>query len=125
MSRILAPLKTAGIDGLQMSSGDGVQPHCHPLFACFAGDYPKQLLATGVKAMECPKCNIPTEELRSNTALFDDGDLVFMQACREAGIKPVIHPFWEDLPHTNIFQAITPDILHQLYQGLIKHLFGW
>ncbi|KAG1760406.1 hypothetical protein EDD22DRAFT_980615 [Suillus occidentalis] len=25
----------------------------------------------------------------------------------------------------NIFQAVTPDILHQLYQGLIKHLHGW
>ncbi|KAG1891598.1 uncharacterized protein F5891DRAFT_1131557 [Suillus fuscotomentosus] len=132
MSRILAPLKTAGTDGLVMSSGDGVERHCHPLFACFAGDYPEQLLATGVKAMECPKCDIPTEELGSNTAPFeirdlhavldalsriDDSDLVFVQACREAGIKPIIHPYWEDLPHANIFQA--------LYQGLIKHLLGW
>ncbi|KAG1817029.1 hypothetical protein DFJ58DRAFT_720258 [Suillus subalutaceus] len=131
MSRILAPLKTAGIDGLMMSSGDGVQCHCHPLFVCFAGDYPEQLLATGVKAMECPKCDIPTEELGSNTAPFkicnlhavldalarvDDGDLAFVQACREAGIKPIIHPYWEDLPHANIFQAITPDVLHQIYQ---------
>ncbi|KAG1893712.1 uncharacterized protein F5891DRAFT_1131171 [Suillus fuscotomentosus] len=131
MSRILAPLKTAGIDGLQMSSGDGVQRHCHPLFACFSGDYPEQLLATGVKTMECLKCDIPTEELGSNTApfdicdlhavldalaRFDDGDLVFMQACHEARIKPIVYPFWEDLPHANIFQAITPDILHQLYQ---------
>ncbi|KAG1853554.1 hypothetical protein C8R48DRAFT_749627 [Suillus tomentosus] len=124
MSRILAPLKTAGTDGLVMSSGDGVERHCHPLFVCFAGDYPEQLLATGVKAMECPKCDIPTEELGSNTAPFeicdlhavldalsriDDGDLVFVQACREAGIKPIIHPYWEDLPHANIFQAVTPD----------------
>ncbi|KAG1732571.1 hypothetical protein EDB19DRAFT_1831279 [Suillus lakei] len=123
--------QTAGIDGLVMSSGDGIQCHCHPLFMCFAGDYPEQLLATGVKAMECLKCDIPTEELRSNTAPFkicnlhtvldalariDDGDLVFVQACCDTGIKPVIHPYWEDLPYTNIFQ---------LYQGLIKHLLGW
>ncbi|KAG1902405.1 uncharacterized protein F5891DRAFT_1127689 [Suillus fuscotomentosus] len=140
MSRILAPLKTAGTDGLVMSSGDGVERHCHPLFVCFAGDYPEQLLATGVKEMECLKCDIPTEELGSNTAPFeirdlhavldtlsriDDGDLVFVQACREAGIKLIIHPYWEDLPHANIFQAVTPDVLHQLYQGLIKHLLGW
>ncbi|KAG2153819.1 hypothetical protein DEU56DRAFT_725961 [Suillus clintonianus] len=140
VSRVLAPLKTVGIDGLVMSSGDGAQRHCHPLFACFAGDYPEQLLATGVKAMECPKCDIPTAELQSNTAPFelhdlhavldalvslDDGDLVFVQACRVAGIKPIIHPFWEDLPYVNIFQVITPDVLHQLYQGLIKHLLGW
>ncbi|KAG2054950.1 hypothetical protein BDR06DRAFT_883248, partial [Suillus hirtellus] len=140
MSHILALLKTAGTDGLVMSSGDGVERHCHPLFMCFAGNYPEQLLATRVKAMECRKCDIPTEELGSNTAPFEihdlhavldalsrinNGDLVFVQACCKAGIKPIIHPYWEDLPYANIFQAVAPDILHQLYQGLIKHLLGW
>ncbi|KAG1770180.1 hypothetical protein EDD22DRAFT_977203 [Suillus occidentalis] len=134
MSCILAPLKTAGVNGLVMSSGDGAWHRCHPLFACFVGDYPEQLLATGVKSMECPKCDVPTDELGSNTArydirdlhavldalaLIDEGDLAFVQACHAAGIKPVIHPFWEDLPYTNVFQAITPDVLHQLYQGLL------
>ncbi|KAJ6554870.1 hypothetical protein B0H19DRAFT_1072211 [Mycena capillaripes] len=45
-------------------------------------------------------------------------------ACTEAGIKPVVHPFWE-LPYTNIFLSITSDVLHQLYQGIIKHLIKW
>jgi hypothetical protein len=49
----------------------------------------------------------------------------FVQACCNAGIKPVVHLFWEQLPHVNIFQAVMPDILHQLYQGLIKHLLSW
>ncbi|KAG2052878.1 hypothetical protein BDR06DRAFT_983008 [Suillus hirtellus] len=123
-----------------MSSGDGVHHHCHPLFTCFVGDYPEQLLATGVKAMECPKCDIPTDKFESNTtpfnihdlhtvfnalAVIDKGDLAFVQACRAAAIKLIIHPFWEDPPYTNIYQAITPDMLHQLHQGLIKHLLGW
>jgi hypothetical protein len=30
MSRVLAPLKTPGNDGLVMRSGDGVQRRCHP-----------------------------------------------------------------------------------------------
>ncbi|KAG2140475.1 uncharacterized protein EDB93DRAFT_1241851 [Suillus bovinus] len=140
MSHILAPLNTAGNDGLVMSSGDGVCCRCHPLFACFVSNYLEQLLATGVKAMECPKCDIPTDKFESNMAPFnihdlhtvldalamiDEGDLAFVQACHAAAIKLIIHPFWEDLPYTNIYQAITPDVLHQLYQGLIKHLLGW
>jgi hypothetical protein len=49
----------------------------------------------------------------------------FVCAYLAAGIKPIIHPFWQDLLFANIFCVITPDVLHQLYQGLVKHLFGW
>ncbi|EJD43075.1 hypothetical protein AURDEDRAFT_34160, partial [Auricularia subglabra TFB-10046 SS5] len=34
-------------------------------------------------------------------------------------------PFWADWPHTNIHCAITSDVLHQLIQGVGKHLVGW
>ncbi|KAI0245417.1 hypothetical protein BJV78DRAFT_1287888 [Lactifluus subvellereus] len=55
-----------------------------------------------------------------------DGDPIeFKNACKEAGIKPIYHPFWEELPYTHIFRSITPDVLHQLYQGVIRHLISW
>ncbi|KAJ7889339.1 hypothetical protein B0H14DRAFT_2561838 [Mycena olivaceomarginata] len=49
----------------------------------------------------------------------------FTRACVEAGIKPIYHPFWEDLPYVNIFLSITSDVLHQLYEGVIKHVVAW
>ncbi|KAG1869020.1 hypothetical protein DFJ58DRAFT_857358 [Suillus subalutaceus] len=140
LSRVLTPLKSVGLDRLRMASGDGTLRRCHPLFASFVGDYPEQLLATGIKFGECPKCDIDADETGSNTAPFhlqklneildalaalNEGNLSFVHACSLAGIKPIVHPFWEDLPFTNIFHVITPDVLHQLYQGLIKHLLGW
>ena len=48
-----------------------------------------------------------------------------MQACREAGVKPIQHPFWENLLFLNIYQSIAPDILYNLYQGIVKHLISW
>jgi Plavaka transposase len=61
-----------------------------------------------------------------DTYILSDGDVhLFYQACHEAGMKPVYHPFWESLPLTDIFHSITPDILHQMLQGMVKHVIRW
>jgi hypothetical protein len=87
----------------------------------------------------CPKCCVTPGQLGEyqtfprlvqNTALdtylLANGNVpAFQQACREAGLKPVYHPFWESLPLADIFLSITPDILHQMLQGVMKHLIKW
>ena len=60
------------------------------------------------------------------TYLLANGNAhAFRQACREAGLKPVHHPFWEKFLLADIYMSITPDILHQLLQGMVKHLIRW
>ncbi|EIW63618.1 uncharacterized protein TRAVEDRAFT_114206 [Trametes versicolor FP-101664 SS1] len=141
MTRVLAPLATAGISGMHFASGDGVVRRGHPILATYVGDYPEQLLVMGGKNGECPKCTIGRNDLGRTVdtsrpfrnfalildalAALDEGPLAFTKACAGVGIKPIHHPFWQDLPYTNIFASITPDILHQLYQGVIKHLISW
>jgi hypothetical protein len=75
----------------------------------FDTDYPLRNIATVLDALR----------------KFDTAPSEFPEACRKAGIKQIPHPYWEDLPYCNIFTAIPPDILHQLYQGLVKHLIAW
>ncbi|KAJ7823158.1 hypothetical protein B0H14DRAFT_2370305 [Mycena olivaceomarginata] len=140
LSFITEPLQDAGVTGIKIASGDGKLRRGHPIVACYIGDYPEQLLVTCVKTGSCPtgqtthdhlgdgesEC-IPRDLANVLDALdqLESGGTTYMRACMEAGIKPVVHPFWEKLPYTNIFLAITSDVLHQLYQGVVKHLIGW
>ncbi|KAJ3726249.1 hypothetical protein C8R42DRAFT_694883 [Lentinula raphanica] len=34
-------------------------------------------------------------------------------------------PFWAGFPLTDIHRCIAPDVLHQLFQGVLKHLVSW
>ena len=53
VSCIMEPLQKAGFEGTAMTSGNGITHKCHPIFALFVGDYPEQILATGVKTGQC------------------------------------------------------------------------
>ena len=122
-----------------MASGDGIIRRCHPILVAYVGDYPEQLLVMCCQNFKCPKCHVDWEELGKYAVyqnrnlwdvldaltVFDRGPAAYIEACKEVSIKPVQCPFWENLPFTNIFQAITPDNLHQLYQGMVKHLISW
>ena len=139
MRDVLAPIGSYGETGVHMMSGDGIWRRCHPILAAFVGDYPEQALVTCTYNGHCPKCTVPAGQLGDfllfprrvqdtalDTYILADGDVrAFHHACREARLKPIYHPFWETLPLVDIFLSITPDILHQLLQGVMKHLIGW
>ena len=137
---VTAPLQDAGVSGELMSMGNGTLYQGHPLLACYIADYMEQILVCCCKSGECLKCEISLDNIgeeSSNSYPFRDLEKIlnalsqidnipnFREACHNAGIKPVFKPFWETLPYSNIFRSITPDILHQLYQGIFKHLKTW
>ena len=140
LSRIFAPLQRAAVHGILLKDGCGVLRRGHPILATYIGDYPEQVLVTGTKTKDCPKCTIPADKLGSLTepceprdlpailnalALADSNPRLFQEACNNLRIKPIFQPFFAQLPYMNIFQSITPDILHQLLQGILRHLLSW
>jgi hypothetical protein len=140
MAEIVKPLHGAGHNRMKVVSGDGIAHRGHPIYAVFIGDYPKQLLVTCCKNGECPTCKTAHDDLGLYQGEYnlcdihkilraldtlDKGPTAYARACHDAGIKPVVRPFWQDLPYSNIYQSITPDILHQAYQGVVRHLIGW
>lgn len=140
MRKIVKPLETVGVKGMMMASGNGITHRCHPLLAAYACDYLEQILVVGCKMGECPICQVQPEDLgngkgdylfrdlttvRRALKTYDTAPDTFTAECKAAGIKPIVRPFWQNLPHCHIFRCITPDILHQLYQGMIKYLVAW
>ncbi|EGN97050.1 hypothetical protein SERLA73DRAFT_27858, partial [Serpula lacrymans var. lacrymans S7.3] len=106
-------------------------------------DYPEQCLVTCSKYGTCPKCKRPPEELSASTAGEPRTDQwtesvinkakedthsfhQFQERCKEQLVSESVYkPFWTGFPHCNIHIAITPDVLHQLYQGVFKHMVHW
>lgn len=47
----------------------------------------------------------------------------YFKACRAEEVLGYTYwPFWDELPFPNIHLSITSEVLHQLYQGVLKHL---
>ncbi|KAG2355977.1 hypothetical protein BDR07DRAFT_1538284 [Suillus spraguei] len=129
MSLLLQPLISAGEDGVEM---------VHLILAAYVADFPEQCLVACCKENCCPKCLVATDE-RGNplTSLMQDPALIKeLLEKRKAGHHPaefddyglhtVYTPFWANLPHSDIFLAFTPDLLHQLHKGIFKdHLVKW
>ena len=142
LSFILKPIINPGKDGISMRSGNGIEYNCHPIFAIHVGDYPEQCEVTCVPSGSCPTCFTTKDSLGEwepdwihNPPLYDLDEILdimdnplhenWPKRCAGVGLRPVFNPYWKDLPYADPFLSITPDILHQLYQGILKHLILW
>ncbi|KAG8710887.1 hypothetical protein FRC11_004010 [Ceratobasidium sp. 423] len=143
MQMILEPLVKAGKEGVEMECGDGFVRHCFPILAAYIADNPEQTMIAGCRRNRCYRCTVG----RDNRGDFhldtlnpppprdpcSTADALEAQAMGHTaslfvteGLKPYGKPFWADLPHTNIFTCLTPDILHQLHKGVFReHLMNW
>ncbi|KIJ43605.1 hypothetical protein M422DRAFT_229030 [Sphaerobolus stellatus SS14] len=138
MSAILAPLKEAGLNGVEMTCADGYVRRIHPILAAYIADFPEQCLIACCKESRCPKCKVKTKN-RGNLRRYpprrtkETLDILEREyhgqpsSAEAQGVRTdVLAPFWADLPYADVFSCITPDILHQLHKGVFKdHLVQW
>ncbi|KAG2113682.1 hypothetical protein DEU56DRAFT_874333 [Suillus clintonianus] len=101
-----------------MVCADGCIRRVHPILAAYVADHPEQCLVA------CTKESFYQERTMTILKHKETGRQV--AAYNREGLRPVYRPFWADLPHSDIFGAITPDILHQLHKGVFHdHLLKW
>lgn len=138
MSKLLQPLHEAGREGVMMACADGYICQVFPILFAYVADFPEQCLITCCMSTWCPKCTVKAKHrgdfgiskprnLKNALhaiCLYHSGD---QTKAKKLGYHTnELAPFWADLPFTNIFSCITPDILHQLHKGVFKdHLFNW
>lgn len=137
MSKMLEPLVAAGRDGVLMTCPDGRVRRVFPILAAYIADHPEQCLVSGCQENYCPKCPVGPNERGEPvvSALKDPARVTAILKRAVEGRKPpefaewglrAVIPFWTELPHADIFSALTPDILHQLHKGIFKdHLVSW
>lgn len=144
MQKITQKLHQAGAEGINMICADEYIRKIYPLLAAYIVDYPEQCLVACCKEFNCPIClcgrqnlgfplgdifpntdpNVDLWDQKKHTEILKSASST--KDLDEHGIRLLTNPFWISLPHTNIFQCIMPDILHQLHKGVFKdHLTTW
>ena len=144
MRIVLKPLIDAGKMGVEMTSSDGAIRRMHPILTCYVADYPEQCLVACTKYGTCPKCKTPandlgnpepaerhsqewTEKILDEVKAFaNNNPQKFHSHSMSYDVAGSVYcPFWKGFPFCDIHRSITPDVLHQLYQGVFKHLVSW
>jgi hypothetical protein len=140
MATIFASIKDIPPEGIEMVAGDGAVRRNSPIVAILSMDYPEQLVATCTRSGWCPKCPTPKHALGDNSKREVRNPRDAFRTLRHAYSQRTLNraynvlrshglncalPWWVGLPHVNVYQAIAPDPLHQLHQGLVKNLVTW
>ena len=142
MSILTKSLIIAGTNGVDMTCPDVFVPWVWLILAAYVADYPEQCLVACCMENRCPICKVnPTShglheaalprETKETVVLLamnetNSKDARFKKTYQELGLCPIYPPFWAHLPHCDIFQSFTPDLLHQLHKGVFKdHLIKW
>ncbi|KAJ6580316.1 hypothetical protein B0H10DRAFT_2341498 [Mycena sp. CBHHK59/15] len=141
MGLIMVSLADVGNIRVEMTCADGLLCKVHPILAAYVADYPEQCLVACCMENRCPICKVvpddrgvhsPHPKCDMDESLqyihrfgTEQRNAQFKAEFKTLGLCPVA-PFWAGLPHTDIFEVFTPDILHQLHKGAFKdHLVSW
>ncbi|KAJ7469493.1 hypothetical protein FB451DRAFT_1368533 [Mycena latifolia] len=99
----------------------------------YIADYPEQVLLACVVQGWCAKCTASSKDLdgasgrraqEHTQALFDV--LEHGKMWDDYGIVPDVLPFTWDFPRADIYELLSPDLLHQVIKGTFKdHLVSW
>jgi hypothetical protein len=131
-------IKELSHKGFNVVCADGFVRKFYPIIAGMMVDYEEQALITGIKSgQHCSICKVPPNERETLTRQWDkrtheDTQAMLHHIRENHSIKTSEDDWIHDVPnfawghaHANLHSSMMIDILHQLLQGLFKHLIDW
>ncbi|KAH9029816.1 hypothetical protein EDB85DRAFT_2074389 [Lactarius pseudohatsudake] len=99
----------------------------------YIADYPEQVLISGIVTNWCPKCTAHRDDLetlgtpRSREQTDALRELLGLgELWRLYGVVGDVEPFIDDFPCADVYELLSPDLLHQIIKGTFKdHLVHW
>ena len=139
IEQLLAPLQGPGENGVELSCADGKIRMCYPVLAAWIADHEEHVTLHNLARNSCPKCEVPPEQLgtlatyptRDHNAYQETisryelyGSTVSIEGLASIGLKALYNGLWK-LPRVSMNQLHKPDLLHNVYLGLLKNLLDW
>ncbi|KAJ7629896.1 hypothetical protein B0H17DRAFT_1164262 [Mycena rosella] len=134
LARVFEPLKPGMTIAEIVRCPDG--HFCRVIYGLgpYIANYPEQVWLACIVQGWCPKCDAlpndldaPGARMRSHhktdflITCFDPGTL-----WDDFGIRSHVVPFTHDFPRAEIYELLSPDLLHQIIKGTFKdHLVEW
>ena len=140
-SFIFEPLEAATKYGKEMCCSDGRVRQCFPVLAAWIADHAENETLHGLKRMSCVVCEVPVERLGWDTKAVhpvreyqkyatvaeryvNTGGEHNVASLLAVAVK-IGRNIFTGLSCVEIPLLFKPDILHNIYLGLFKHLMQW
>ena len=138
---ILTPLQEIANDGAVMDCVDGKTRLCFPILSAWIANHAEHSLLNRISSKSCPQCEVPATELGQdpqniyeprNYAPYAQKPWDYEQT-QDTHIADYFHEIGMKID-SNIFSGLyrinpadlhEPDLLHNIYLGLFKHMIKW
>ena len=137
---VLAPLQEVVQEGTVMDCADGETRLCFHIFSGWIADHAEHAALHGIGSQSCPKCEVLSKELGGNPRKIyesrdytlywekereqESGEACIAEYFQQVGVKIGRNVFTE-LYRVNPADLHKPDLSHNIYLGLFKHMMDW
>ena len=138
---ILAPLQEIANDGAMMDCADGKTRLCFPILSACIANHAEHTILNGTSSKSCPHYEVPATELGQDPRNIDEPrnyahyaqkaweyeqtqDTHIADYFHQIGMK-IDYNIFSGLYRVNPADLHKPNLLHNIYHGLFKHMMKW